>query len=62
MPFDGVFKLNLNLMERKHLFFTTEAYWEHRKILLQTCDAVGVCLCLRELQIICMVTLVWMCQ
>lgn len=46
VSFDGVFELNLNLMERKHLFFKTEAYQEHTKILSQACDAVAVPLCL----------------
>lgn len=40
MSFDGVFKLNLNLMGRKHLFFKTEAYREHTKVLSQMCVAM----------------------
>lgn len=37
MLFDRMFKLNLNLMGRKRLFFRTVAYWEHTKILSQMC-------------------------
>lgn len=45
MSFDGVLKLNLNLIGRKHFFFKTEAYRECTKMLLQmyvTMQSVGV--------------------
>jgi len=36
MSFDRVFKLNLNFIGRKRLFFKTEEYKECAKIVLQT--------------------------